>query len=475
MQKITMFIFILLISISMFSQKANMLFKNEDASRKASKEAFTLSNTVTNDLTFLMVERKDVYAYLFNSAFELQSQFKTEVVKSKYDEALGFKLSGEKQHILFSNTKKTKFAVLTLDFSAKNSQATELDFDFGDELFIEAVNYKNKLYVLSSTKDQEIIIRELTDGLDFIMVTRMKINQEDVNLRERKNFSTFSLFGSLKTNIQKIDPRVPNALEQTSTTNKLYQYDNLVYLTFEVEDSGTLVYTINFEDLTHSIKTYDYPKGKLDDLKRYNSYISPEYFYQIASSKDEMRFLINDLSGALIKEFYIKKDASISFKNTPIIQEGATALPFVNRREMEESSKYLRKITSGDLGIAVLFQDNQFYMTLGGYKEVASGGGMMMGAPGGVGTVGPSHAVVMNPTFYSYNSYTSSKSTYFVSKFDKDFNHIKGKISENVFEKIKKYSSKLKYITAENVFFHNDQLYFGSFDLKKATYNLVPF
>lgn len=475
MLKSILFTALFLGAFSLFSQKAVMSFKNEDVSRSTNKEAITLSNTVTNDLTILMVERKDVYAYLFNSDFELQSQFQTEVVKSKYDEALGFKLTESKQHILFSNNKKTKFAVLTLDFTVKNSTATELDFDFDDELFIEAINYKNKLYVLSSTKDQVIIVREMTDGLDFKTVASMTINQDNVTLRERKNYSAFSLFGSLKTSIQKIDPRVPNALEQTSSANKLYQYENLAYLTFELEDYGTLVYTINFDDLSHSIKTYEYPKGKLDDLKRFNSYISPEYFYQIGSSKDEMRFLINDLSGTLIKDYFVKRDASISFKNTPIIQEGATAVPFVNRRELEESSKYLRKITSGNLGIDVLWQDNNYFITLGGYKLVNSGGGGMMMMGGGVATVGPSHTVVMNPTYYSYNSYTSSKSTYFTSKFDSDFNHVKGNISDNVFEKIKTFSDKQKYITAEDVFFHNNQLYFGYFNLKKATYNLVPF
>ncbi len=473
MQKNILLVIILLFQISSFSQKTTMSFKNEEVSRKTNKDAVTLSNTVTNDLTVLLVERKDVYAYLFNSDFELQSQFQTELIKSKYDEPLGFKLTNSKQHILFSNSKRKQFAVLTLDFETKNSTATELDFNFEDELFIEALPYKNKLYVLSSTKNQEIIIREMTDNLDFKLINTMKIDQEDVSLYERKNYSTFSLFGTSKSSIQKIDPRVPNSIEQTSHTNKLFQYDNLTYLTFEIEDFGTLVYTLNLEDLSYQVKTYAYPKGKLDELKRFNSYISPQYFYQIASSKDEMRFLINDISGSLIKEYFVKKDASISFKNTPIIQEGATAVPFVNRRELEESSKYLRKITSGDLGITVLQQDNHFYITLGGYKEVNTGGGMIM--TGGVTTVGSSNIVVMNPTYFSYNSYTSSKSTYFTSKLNSEFDHVKGKISENAFEKIKKFSTKFKYITAENVFFHNNQLYYGYFDLKKATYSLITF
>ncbi|UPS92792.1 hypothetical protein [Bizionia sp. M204] len=473
MNKITVFMLLFLSAFSMFSQKAVLSFKNEDVSRKTSKDAFTLSNTVTNDLTILMVERKDVYAYLFNSDFELQSQFQTELIKSKYDQALGFKLTDSQQHILFSNEKKTQFAVLTLDFKTKKSTATELDFDFNNELFIEAINYKNKLYVLSSTSEQVIIIREMTDALGFKTVTRIPINHDDVNLRERKSYSSFSFAGTLKTNIQKIDPRVPNAIEQTSRANKMYQYDNLVFLTFEIEDIGTLAFTINFDDFSHSTKIYEYPTGKLGDLKRYNSYMSPEYFYQIASSRDEMRFIINDISGTPIKEFFVKKDAHITFKNTPIIQEGATAVPFVNRRELEESSKYLRKISTGDLGLTVLFQDNHYYITLGGNKEISTGGSMMM--TGGMVTAGTTHVVTINPTHYSYSSYTSSKSTYFTSKFDSDFNHVKGKVSENVFEKIKKFSHNYKYITAEDVFFHHNQLYYGSFDLKNATYSLVPF
>lgn len=474
MHKTILLIFSLLFSMAVFSQKAAISFKNEDISRKTRKDAFTLSNSVTNELTILLVEKNEVYAYLFNNNFKLQSQFQTELIKSKYDEALGFKLTGTKQHILFSNNKKNRFAVLTLDFSEKTSLATELEFSFNNELYITSVNYKNSLYLLSISKDQEIIIREMTNLLDFKTVSTIKLNQNNIHLKENKNFSTFSLFGNSQSNIQKIDPRVPNPLELTSNANKIFQYDNLTFLTFEIENFGTLAYTINFDDLSHSIQTYKYPKGKLDDLKRFNSYISPQYFYQIASSKEEMQFLINDLSGTLIKKFFIKNGATISFKNGPIIQEGATAVPFVNRRELDQSSKYLRKITSGDLGIAVLQQDNYYYLTLGGYKIVNTGSGMMM-TGGGVTSVGSTNVVIMNPTFYSYNMYASSKSTYFTSKFDKDFNHVKGKVAENAFEKIKTYSKKIKYITAEDTFFHNDQLYFGYFDMKKATYNVVPF
>ena len=102
---------------------------------------------------------------------------------------------------------------------------------------------------------------------------------------------------------------------------------------------------------------------------------------------------IKDFNGSLIKEHYIDRDEPITIKNSPIIQEGQTALPFVNRREMEETSKFLRKVTSGKLGVTAYKNNNEYFFTIGGYKIVQSGGGMMMMPGGGFsnagGTVSP--------------------------------------------------------------------------------------
>lgn len=80
-----------------------------------------------------------------------------------------------------------------------------------------------------------------------------------------------------------------------------------------------------------------------------------------------------------------------------------------------------------------------------------------------------------NTTYLTYNSYSTTKSTYFNSILDSDFNHVKGKLQDNVFDQIDNYKSKLKYTSGEDVFFHNNQLYFGYFNQKESIYKLIRF
>ncbi|MBT8244236.1 MAG: hypothetical protein HKP48_02865 [Winogradskyella sp.] len=174
------------------------------------------------------------------------------------------------------------------------------------------------------------------------------------------------------------------------------------------EENGTLTYTFDLKTYNISEKIYDYPKGKIDDYKRYNSFIHKDKIFQLASSKKEMSFQVKDLNNRLIKEFYLTKEDSILFKNGPIIQEGRTALPFQNRRELEASSKYLRKISSGNIGLSVLKVDRLYEITIGGYKIVPTnkvGFGVGFGGNTGgtfVGVGAGSYAPVFNPTFFNY-------------------------------------------------------------------------
>ncbi len=80
-----------------------------------------------------------------------------------------------------------------------------------------------------------------------------------------------------------------------------------------------------------------------------------------------------------------------------------------------------------------------------------------------------------NPTYLSYSSYDLTKSTYFNTILNSEFKHIKGKIEPNTFDRVSKYKKNKKYISAEDVFYFDNKLYFGYFNLKKSEYNLVKF
>ncbi|WP_432412427.1 hypothetical protein [Rasiella sp. SM2506] len=473
-------LFFCLCIISTVRAQEEVLSFTEDNSERRSSDGYSFSNKKTGDLALLLVESKGVLAHLFDSTFQEKTSFETEPLRNKYSEIIGYRVSGNTYTVVSTNKSKKKYAVQVFDFNAKKATIDELKFDFDKEKFLETVHYNNQLYLITANKENTFILRKLNSDNQFSEIKRFAIEAEERDQKLLKSgFFTVGLFGGTIANVAKVDNRVPNAIEQTAQPNKLYQKDNLIYLTLENDDAlKTTLHIINLETLSLSTKVYDYPKGKKDDLKAHNSFILDNHIIQLGSSRDEMVMQIKDFKGSLIKEHYIDREKPIAIKNSPIIQEGQTALPFVNRREMEETSKFLRKVTSGKLGVTAYKNNNEYFFTIGGYKIVQSGGGMMMMPGGGFsnagGTVSPTgtFAPTYNPTYYSFNSYTSSKSTFFNTHFDTDFNYVDKEEEANIFERIKEFKKEVKYDTAEDVFFHQGSLYFGYFDGKAKQYHL---
>jgi len=465
------FLFISISALNLHSQKQVLSFKNEVLSKRISKDSYTLSNTKNNDLAVVIIERKQIFAYLFNSNFEKKNTVETKNIKAKYNKALGYSISDERYNILYTNQNKNKFSILSLDFKSQTGTSKEIDIDFKDHLFLDAINYNNKLYLLSANGNSEITIRLFDNETNFKIIKTFSLEEisNDTNLISSKmSFGPFLFSGKEVSNITKIDRRVPNSIEQTSNENKIYQNGSSLYLTFDVNKKSTQIYTIDLESLNLSLNVVPYPEQGIESFKKFNSFLYKNKLYQIASSKEEMKFAIKTLEGKLIKDFYINKNKPITIKNSPIIQEGATALPFVTKRKLEATKKYLRKITSGQLGLTVLEQDQSYYISLGGFEYIHNGGPMMV-------TTANGNFTGFNTTYASYSGYTTTKSTYFNSIFDLNFNHKKGDFKDSIFDKIEAYKTPLRYITAEDVFFHDNTLYFGYFNQKNSEYNLIKF
>lgn len=480
--KIPILLIFFLSFLTCYAQKEVLSLKIDDNTSMLpkQKEGYTLLNTKTGDLVIVMIEKKKGFASFIDKNFKEKSTLDFDILASKYGNVLGYNIDGETYKILFSNKSKGKFAILTIDFNSKAVSKNELDFDFDDydEKYLETVQYNNQLFVLSANKENRLIIRELGDtGLPTLKSFAINSENKDQKLLKRED-----LFSSLKSNITKIDNRVPNAIEQTASDNKLYQSDSLIYLTIENKDgSQTNLYSIDLENFTFEQTTFEYPKGRVGDFRKYNSFVLEDKIIQLGSSDNEMKIIIKSLAGKNLKEFYIEVNQPIKFKNSPIIQDGQTFLPFVNHREMEETSKYLRKISSGNIGLTGYKDGDLYYFTIGGYIEMkGGGGGMMMMGGGGITSGGVSSGGVpmmsystYNPTFYSFNSYSSTKSTFFNTHLDTDFNYVVQEESDNIFDRIKKFKKDIQYESAEDVFINEGKVYFSYYNLKEKILKII--
>jgi len=490
--KITILVLLFLSYFSCFSQKEVVSLKIDDNTSMLprKKDGYNFMNTKTGDFVIVMIDKKMGFANLFDKDFNLKSTITFD--PPKYKEILGYKIVGNTYEVLLSNNSKSKFAIIGIDFDSKRAAVNAFKFDFDDEKYLETVHYNGQLFLFTATKDNVFNIRELgEDGLNTLKSFQIENRKENflnhvlVSLnptspdqfisenRKQKLLKREQLFGSLKSNVAKIDNRVPNAIEQTASNNKLYQKDNLVYLTIEdEEDLQTIFYKIDLENLSMEQALYQYPKGRIWDFKKYNSFILEDKIFQLGINIDEMKIIVKNFDGEILKEFYIEKNQPISFKNSPIIQDGQTFVPFVNHREMEETSKFLRKVSSGNIGLTGYRDGDLYSFTIGGYKEVSGGGGgMMMG--GGYGLTGASTGGYYSPTFYSYSTYSSSVSTFFNTHLDSDFNYIAKKESKNIFDRIKEFKKSIQYESAEDVFIHDGKVYFSYYNLKEKTLRII--
>lgn len=459
------------------------------------KDGYNFLNTKNGDFVIMMIDSKTVFVNLFDANFNAKSAITFDI--PEYEDILGYKIIGNTYEILFSNNSKKKFAVISMDFDSKKASEKEFKFDFEDEKYLETVHYNGQLFLFTATKDNVFIIRELgEDGLKTLKSFQIEnrkesfLNQvlislkpvttgQDVNEnRKQKLLRREQLFGGLKSNVTKIDNRVPNAIEQTVSNNKLYQKDSLVYLTIEDDgDLQTIFYKINLESLTMEQALYEYPKGKIWNFKKYNSFILDDKIFQLGINIDEMKIVVKNFEGEISKDFYIEKNQPINFKNSPIIQDGQTFVPFLNHREMEETSKFLRKVSSGNIGITGYRDDNLYHFTIGGCIELNDGMGMMGGGydttistSAGI----PSASTTYNrPTFYSYSTYTSTKSTFFNTHLDADFNYVAKEESDNIFDRIKEFKKGIQYESAEDVFIHEGKVYFSYYNLKEKILKII--
>ncbi len=293
----------------------------------------------------------------------------------------------------------------------------------------------------------------------------------------------------LNLKIHKIDNSNPNPLDLTTKENKIYYCDNRIYLVLDNNIEDTKVISISLKDFNSSVNFYNQLNIGSEDTYsvKSNSYLFMDKLYQIKGNKDELGFRMIDLkSDSVIKEYRVRENEEIIFRNTPLMQEGGTTI-FTqdSEKELNTTKQILRKISASDIGITVRLSGNNLELTIGGFKQVqgnSGGGGMMMTSPGTTmstpyGTVNIPATYHYNPTMYGYCTYTNTRSVYFKSLLDKlEFNHVSGDVSENVYDKIMEYEDKnVEGMTSETIFKVDDYYVFGFYNKWDEKYYLLRF
>ncbi len=426
---------------SLFAQTKITSFKNFLKENSTDiEDVVPVVDTKNNDLVILITDAKKVYAYRFNDKFKLTDQLSSETKRRKYKVLLGSSITDNQYKIFLANKSKTQFSAANFSFDENKNTIKEFLLPSG-QTFIQAISLNNKFYVISGSKTYgNLYLNHIStdNNLQFYPIDLTNIKFK--NKRGKDVIATDLLFPFNSTPIKKFEKDTPNSIESVSEATKMYLIDEKLVITFDENKNLTQVLTIDLNSKQATKTTFNKPLSNIKSGgKKTNSFIYDDKIAIVAATKNVLSMHVLDyLTGNFIKEYAVSQDEEILFKNSPIIQKGG----FYNGyRELEKTKKFLRKITTGKIGISVIKSKENYLFTLGGYVEQRPAAPMMMGGFGGVGgVIGSVNAnLFFNPTMFAYNSFTNTKSTQIECLFDKDFNHIKGEIKENVFDKMKKY------------------------------------
>jgi hypothetical protein len=487
--------FILLMSFTVKAQKEVASFPVSYSSDFLSdKESIAVSNSTTKDLVLLIEDNDKTILSLLDQHFKQIGTLEGEKLDRKFKTFIGYSIQGDTYYIFFKNNTDKKFGYIEFNFKSNTVAQFPLDFKLEGEKYVEAITHNNVFYLMTSEKKTDYVnFYEFTQqkqllkhAVDFNSVSYKSSSSDGVISYTPYKLLTSSAFGN-NGSLTKIDFNTPSAIESTSEKVKLYQIGNELIFTFDGQYDKTSIVSINATDFSKKDIVFEKPKLDFSDaVASHNSLYNNGILYQAACSTKELKFTAKNFNdNKLLKELYISdKNDSISFKNGPIIQENSSMWFKDNKRvrELEKSSKFLRKVSNGKLGVVAFVNNNNTkQITIGGYIE-RSGGGFGMMPMGGFGMAGMAigggmfFAPTFNPFMGAYNSYSLTKSTRIDCLFDENFNHLEGEVGKNIFDKIHDEEKNIKSaLNLKNVFRYNDKFYLSYLNKLDKKYNIVEF
>lgn len=472
-------IFLAIYSATTLSQEPFASFDHNLGPRgKKATQLFSAVFPETDQVLIFVEDKKSIAVYPYDThGLKTHDGFSFPNFAKKYANIGGYTVQDNKYTLFLSNRIKNKWAILTLDLESQQHDLQEVRLDIDSKKILEAFTHNNKLYVFSVKINSSIIEAHVLSTNGEVRNESYTFDDIDFGIKRSFGLKLDEYMG--KSNVQAaiIDTDSPAALESTKERTKFYQNGSQITLTLDDSKKETFILQFDLDNGSSSSRSVD--KTVLNNAGlggRSNSFIFDDKLFVFKASSQEMNFTIYELdSKKIIKSFSAEKDTPITFKNTPIIQEGGE---FNSYRELEKTSKFLRKVSQSNPAIAVFKQDGKYVITLGATKEVTQGGPMVFMYGGGLAGIAITGLVtgITNATFYQYASYSYTKSARFQMVLDESFNVISDiEVPQNSFDDIKSYTYETPDDVIQTVFKLPEFFVWGALNAKNNRINFFKF
>ena len=438
-------------------------------------EYLNIFSTETNENGLFFFDKENMKCIKLNEKLEVNSEFSVPRPDKKYFSINGYKNNGNLYTIYWSS--KNDILEQNIDFTTQKSSTKSIDLKLEDEAVINNITLGSKFYKVTIVKNSSTL--NVYSFEDKVIKKSFSFEDKRFFNSEGRTSTLWNLISEkrgrdLSYNMEEILTEMPPSLIKSSEKRKCYIIDNKMILVFDNSLTSTQTITINLEDFTSNQNIYSKPYVKETEfgIVDSNSFIFDNKIIQLKMNNDKMLILIKTLDNIEIKALEINDKEEIKFKNSDIIQENGN---INNKRILDNTNKFLRKIISEFPAISFYKKDNTILMTVGGVSPIkdnyaSSYGGIIGGFSGSlIGSLLSSYSVE------NVNSYNNRKVMYVNCLFDENFNHIPKEIVENPFDKLRLFIHNNEQIEKQIVFKINEDLYLGGYDKKSLKYKFYKF
>lgn len=423
----------------LYSQQRLVSFENDlKKSSSTIKDVIPIVNAKNGDIAYFIVDAKNVYGYKLNSDFKVLDKMVSEEKSRNYKTIIGSSISESNSYRVFlTNQDKRKFSSINFSFEDKISSSNDFLLS-SQENFIQTVDWNNQFYLITGSKLYNKLFIHTFDEKGNPKRNHIEIS--DLKFINKKGIDYNLLSILIGRSITKIEENTPISIEIASEKVKMFSRENYITFTIDINDEFSQILQIDLKTLKAT--SHKFKKTELGgNSSKTNSFLNGDILCNITVNKENLAVnFLNFTSGELLKTLTLNVNDSISFKNTPIIQEGGR---FDDYRELEKTQQFFRKIYNGLIGVSFRNFYDKFHVVIGGYVVQNSSGGMMMMPFGGIPMAGIGNVTVFfNPTQLAFNSASNNKATRIECLFDKEFNHVEGIIGKNAFDKMEDYNIK---------------------------------
>ena len=468
--KYSISILIFIISLVGFSQEEWISLNTRFESNSSRvREAIPVVDKSNSNFAFFLREFNGITGYLFNDEQKLIGEMKALSRPKKTPIFTGAAIKDKRVTLFYKNKSGRKFASIEFDFETKSFKIKEqLEVNLNREVIVDYFTDDDVLHVLTIEYATSLVTLYTLDVDSNIIKKTIDLTNEKFKGIEDGKFYYLYFGQGGYGKVSQIFMKEPTSLEMASSSSKAYFENDIIILTTDYQDEYTYALNINIKDGSYFIEEFENKNLKKEELRsKSNSFIYKNFFFHVYATSSRLVFSIYDRTTKnLIKEFNIREDLEIDFKNTPIMLEGGD---LSNYRELEKTKQFLRKIYKSNLGVSVYEQEGEYVVTIGSSEEIPGvdfayfGGGFIGGISAGL--------------WSSFYSYARTKSTRIICLFDEEFNHIEGEVLPNGFDVIKYYTSDLKTNGQdyETIFKYKDLYIRGVYDKRLGTYQFIQF